>query len=221
MKPSLMIISVFFFLFLLCIATSTAALTTSNEKVYSRLRQHSMFYRALSMLSNPDTCIDSPLSNEADVDIDLPDSDPLDDVLLPETISVEGPVTSDNGNEPVTSSYDSSDDSADSPTVDVDGPEGQTLQDSWTIDEPGVDEVVSNVVEENGDKGVTLVRVIDNFVECNRFGDMLKNVVERIYAPGTGPGGTATPVVSNVVVQGDPTGTVKQDTNNVVIVTTE
>ena len=212
MKPSLMIISVFFFLFLLCIATSTAELTTSNEKVYSRLRQHSMFYRALSMLSNPDTCIDSPLSNEADVDIDLPDSDPLDDVLLPETISVEGPVTSDNGNEPVTPSYDSSYDSADSPTVDVDGPEGQTLQDSpWTVDEPGVDEVVSNVVVvDNGETDIRINKVVENFISCNgEIGTLFKPIIERIYASGTGPGGTATSVVSNVVVQGDPTGTVE------------
>ena len=198
MKPSLMIISVFFFLFLLCVATSTAALTTSNEKVYSRLRQHSMFYRALTMLSNAYT--DSTQSIEADENDDVPVPDQIEDVLLPETNNVDGVVTPDDGNAPVNPS----DDSADSPNIDVDGTQGQTLQDSlWTVDEPGVDEVASDVVVvDNGETDIRINKVVENFISCNgEIGTLFKPIIERIYASGTGPGGTATPVVSNVVLE--------------------
>jgi len=181
-------------------STSSASLLSTKARLYEILQENTTFRRIVERISQITTSVEDSISNDADEDIDIPESEgPEEDVLLPETIDVDGEITPDNGDEVVVEE----DDSEENPTVDTNGEEGTTLNDEPTIDENGEVEATNDItVEEDGEEGRTIDRIIEVVTETNTvFGDVLQRIVERTYAPGTTESnGSAENIVDNVVV---------------------
>lgn len=174
----------------------SASFLSSRTKIYERFQENSIFRKVLDRLTqsiSQNSNIASINTGENDEDDDLIDQDgPDEDVLLPDVIDVVGEVTPDNGDEVVTEE----DDLGETPTIDINGPEGTTLNDEPTVNQ-------------DGENGRTLERVIEIVTENNEiFGAMLEKVVERTFAPGTTESnGIAEAIIDTVVVVGESTGT--------------
>ena len=140
-------------------STSSASLLSTKAGLFERLQESTIFRKIVERLSQVTTNIENSISNDADEDNDIPESDgPEEDVLMPEKIDVDGEVTPDNGNEVATEENDP----GETPTVDTNGEEGATLNDEVTVDENGEVGTANNItVEQDGETGRTLERVIE------------------------------------------------------------
>jgi hypothetical protein len=199
-KKYIMIISAILVM-LMFTSTSSASVLFSKISIYERIQEKSIFKKALEKITKTVAQKGSIVQVDSDEnDEDLEDADaPNQDVLLPETIDVVGEVTPDNGNEPVIEE----DELEDTPTIDVDGEEGVTLNDEITVDTNGeVGTTGVTTVDQDGTEGITLKRIIEIFTEKNGMsGTVLQKVVERTFAPGTTESdGVAENVVDTVVV---------------------
>ena len=184
-------------------STSSASLLSTKAGLFERLQESTIFRKIVERLSQVTTNIENSISNDADEDNDIPESDgPEEDVLMPEKIDVDGEVTPDNGNEVATEENDP----GETPTVDTNGEEGATLNDEVTVDENGEVGTANNItVEQDGETGRTLERVIEIVKEHSVIiGAMLERIVERTFASGTTESdGVVESIVDNVVVTDD------------------
>jgi len=191
-------------------STSSASFSFLNSGICERLQENPVFRNVLLRISQI----------VANSDNDLMNSDgQTENVILQETTDVDGEITPDNGNEVVIEE----DDAGETPTIDIDGEEGATLNEEQTVVENGEVGTTGNItVEIDGEYGRTIERVIEIITENTvNVGTILQRVVDRIYAPGTTESdGIAENVVDTVVVVGGSGGASDNNIADTVVVTT-
>jgi hypothetical protein len=191
-------------------STSTASFLFSKGKMYENLPKNLPLYTILDRLSqvisdNNDIELNDVQDND-DEDDDLVNSDgPLEDVLLPETIDIDGEITPYEGN------YIEINESEETATIDSDEEVGLT-QGEWTIDSAEDKGTASHettiaeaewTVDYDGEGG-TLKRVVEIVTEVNgNLGARLERVIAHTTSSSDSVGTTEVPITAEIVVVPD------------------
>ena len=213
-KKYVMIIAVLLVI-LMFTSTSTASFLFSKGKIYERLPENSAFKRMLDRFSQIVSNNDNIMSTDADEEDDEDDGEyddgeydydsddgPEKDVLLPETIDIDGEITHHDGNY-----TDEGDDENITNTIDYpDGDDDGVVWDNGTVNPDGDVNATNGLTIDEGEWTVKLEWFVEIVTERNvLLGALLERVIERTVSSDTnsissGSGGTAESEVDVVVV---------------------
>ncbi|MFH1102000.1 MAG: hypothetical protein V1726_08220 [Methanobacteriota archaeon] len=182
--------SVLIVLFMM-MSISSASVRGSSSGIYERLSRDSLLKKLVNRVTQVRSSTDNSLSTETSNIIG--DKTPYDGNHIDEGNTEDTPTIDQENGSTNNTIIENGKEGTNKPSIDPDGPVGRTI----------LERVVNIVIEQNGNLGATLQRVI-----------------ERIYAPGTTAGSdNAAAVIETTVVVGSSGTNTGNNQANVVVTT--